>query len=235
MSFPKLSSPPTLTDTVAKRLLAEIQEGRAQPGDKLPTETALAEQFGVSRTVIREAVSRLRQDGIVEARQGSGVFVTGATGNRALRIDAAELRSLDAVLHIVELRRALETEIAAQAAARRKKRDMAAIDAALAAISEAVAAGGDGVQEDVAFHRSIAHATGNPYFLTTLTFVSQFLVAATRITRGNEARHADQMRAVLQEHAAIVEAIRGQDVEGAREAARVHMINAAKRLSLAHR
>ena len=179
-------------------------------------------------------MSRLRQDGIVEARQGSGVFVTGATGNRALRIDAAELRSLDAVLHIVELRRALETEIAAQAA-RRKKRDMAAIDAALAAISEAVAAGGDGVQEDVAFHRSIAHATGNPYFLTTLTFVSQFLVAATRITRGNEARHADQMRAVLQEHAAIVEAIRGQDVEGAREAARVHMVNAAKRLSLAHR
>ena len=179
-------------------------------------------------------MSRLRQDGIVEARQGSGVFVTGATGNRALRIDAAELRSLDAVLHIVELRRALETEIAAQAAARRK-RDMAAIDAALAAISEAVAAGGDGVQEDVAFHRSIAHATGNPYFLTTLTFVSQFLVAATRITRGNEARHADQMRAVLQEHAAIVEAIRGQDVEGAREAARVHMVNAAKRLSLAHR
>lgn len=61
MSFPKLSSPPTLTDTVAKRLLAEIQEGRVQPGDKLPTETALAEQFGVSRTVIREAVSRLRQ------------------------------------------------------------------------------------------------------------------------------------------------------------------------------
>ena len=98
-----------------------------------------------------------------------------------------------------------------------------------------MAAGGDGVQEDVAFHRSIAHATGNPYFLTTLTFVSQFLVAATRITRGNEARHADQMRAVLQEHAAIVEAIRGQDVEGAREAARVHMVNAAKRLSLAHR
>ena len=178
--------------------------------------------------MIREA-SRLRQDGIVEARQGSGVFVTGATGNRALRIDAAELRSLDAVLHIVELRRALEQRSPRSAA----RRD-AAIDAALAAISE-VAAGGDGVQEDVAFHRSIAHATGNPYFLTTLTFVSQFLVAATRITRGNEARHADQMRAVLQEHAAIVEAIRGQDVEGAREAARVHMINAAKRLSLAHR
>lgn len=235
MVFPRLPSPPTLTDTVAKRLLAEIDEGRVLPGEKLPTEAALAEQFGVSRTVIREAVSRLRQDGIVEARQGSGVYVTGLTGNRALRIDATELSSLDAVLHIVDLRRALETEIAAQAAAVRKKRDMVEIDRALAAISQAVADGGDGVKEDVAFHRSIARATGNPYFLTTLAFVSQFLEAATRVTRGNEARHADLMRDVLQEHVAIVEAIRQQDVEGAREAARIHMVNAAKRLSQAHR
>ena len=117
----------------------------------------------------------------------------------------------------------------------RKKRDMTEIDRALAAISQAVADGGDGVKEDVAFHRSIARATGNPYFLTTLAFVSQFLEAATRVTRGNEARHANLMRDVMQEHIAIVEAIRNQDVEGAREAARIHMVNAAKRLSQAHR
>ncbi len=228
MAFPRLHTPPTLTDTVAKQLLAEIDAGRVLPGEKLPTETRLAEQFGVSRTVIREAVSRLRQDGIVEARQGSGVFVTGQGGQRALRIDAAELSSLDAVLHIVDLRRALETEIAAQAAAQRSKRDMAAIAAA-------VERGGDGVKEDVAFHRCIAQATGNPYFLATLAFVSQYLEAATRVTRGNEARHADQMRAVLQEHAAIADAIRRQDVEAAREAARIHMVNAAGRLRQAHR
>ncbi|MFY2947276.1 FadR/GntR family transcriptional regulator [Achromobacter ruhlandii] len=235
MAFPRLHAPPSLTDTVAKQLLAEIDAGRVLPGEKLPTETRLAEQFGVSRTVIREAVSRLRQDGIVEARQGSGVFVTGQGGNRALRIDAAELDSLDAVLHVVDLRRALETEIAAQAAAQRGKRDMAAIDDALAAITAAVDNGGDGVAQDVAFHRSIARATGNPYFLATLAFVSQYLEAATRVTRGNEARHADQMRAVLREHEAIVEAIRRQDVEAAREAARIHMVNAAKRLRQAHR
>ena len=235
MAFPRLHAPPSLTDTVAKQLLAEIDAGRVLPGEKLPTETRLAEQFGVSRTVIREAVSRLRQDGIVEARQGSGVFVTGQGGNRALRIDAAELGSLDAVLHVVDLRRALETEIAAQAAAQRGKRDMAAIDDALAAITAAVDNGGDGVAQDVAFHRSIARATGNPYFLATPAFVSQYLEAATRVTRGNEARHADQMRAVLREHEAIVEAIRRQDVEAAREAARIHMVNAAKRLRKAHR
>jgi len=235
MAFPRLPAVPTLTDTVAKRLLAEIDEGRVLPGEKLPTESALAEQFGVSRTVIREAVSRLRQDGVVEARQGSGVFVTGHSGNRALRIDAAELSSLEAVLHIVDLRRALETEVAAPGAPSRKEQDMVEIDAALAAISQAVDNGGDGVKEDVAFHRSIARATGNPYFLTTLAFVSQFLEAATRVTRGNEARHANLMRDVLQEHIAIVEAIRRKDVDGAREAARIHMVNAAKRLSQAHR
>lgn len=235
MAFPRLHAPPSLTDTVAKQLLAEIDAGRVLPGEKLPTETRLAEQFGVSRTVIREAVSRLRQDGIVEARQGSGVFVTGQGGNRALRIDAAELGSLDAVLHVVDLRRALETEIAAQAAAQRGKRDMAAIDDALAAITAAVDNGGDGVAQDVAFHRSIARATGNPYFLATLAFVSQYLEAATRVTRGNEARHANLMRDVLQEHAAIVEAIRNKDVDGAREAARIHMVNAARRLRQAHR
>ena len=235
MAFPRLHSPPKLTDPVAKQLLAEIDAGRVLPGEKLPTETRLAEQFGVSRTVIREAVSRLRQDGIVEARQGSGVFVTGHGGQRALRIDAAELASLDAVLHIVDLRRALETEIAAQAAARRSKRDMAAIDEALAAIAAAVERGGDGVKEDVAFHRCIAQATGNPYFLATLAFVSQYLEAATRVTRGNEARHADQRRAVLQEHGAIADAIRRQDVDAAREAARIHMVNAAGRLRRAHR
>lgn len=71
MEFPRLHTPPTLTDTVTKQLLAEIDEGRVLPGEKLPTEIRLAEQFGVSRTAIREAVSRLRQDGIVEPISGS--------------------------------------------------------------------------------------------------------------------------------------------------------------------
>ncbi|WP_251863526.1 FadR/GntR family transcriptional regulator [Achromobacter sp. Marseille-Q4962] len=234
MSFARLPPPPTLTDTVAKRLLAEIDAGRVRPGEKLPTELRLAEQFGVSRTVIREAVSRLRQDGVVEARQGSGVYVAAGGGKRPLRIDAAELGSLRAVLHIVDLRRALETEAAGQAALHRSEADMSDIDAALAELDRAVQDGGDGVREDVAFHRRIAHASGNPYFLATLNFVSQYLEAATRVTRGNEARRPDLMRAVQDEHRAIVEAIRAGNAEGARAAARRHMENAAGRLRQAH-
>ena len=220
MSFPKLSSPPTLTDTVAKRLLAEIQEGARA------ARRQAAHRNRAGRTVRRQShrdprsASRLRQDGIVEARQGSGVFVTGATGNRALRIDAAELRSLDAVLHIVELRRALETETRAQAAARRKKRDMAAIDAALAAISEAVAAGGDGVQEDVAFTaasrmpRAIRTSSPHPHLRQPVPGRRHPHHARQRgAPRRPDARRAAGTRRHRRGHTR-------PDVEGAREAAR---------------
>jgi len=108
---------------------------------------------------------------------------------------------------------------------------MANIDAALARIDAEVAAGGDGVDADVGFHRAIAEATGNPYFLKTLAFLSQYLETATRVTRTNEARREDFSRQVREEHQAIVAAIRAGDPDAARNAAQNHMYNAARRLS----
>jgi GntR family transcriptional repressor for pyruvate dehydrogenase complex len=160
-------------------------------GAKLPTEAVLSEEFGVSRTVIREAIARLKYEGLVESRQGSGVFVTEQAGIRPLRIDYTDVGTLESVLQIVELRRSIEAEVAAQAARRRTDATMANIDAALARIDAEVAAGGDGVDADVGFHRAIAEATGNPYFLKTLAFLSQYLETATRVTRTNEARRED--------------------------------------------
>jgi GntR family transcriptional repressor for pyruvate dehydrogenase complex len=96
-----------------------------------------------------------------------------------------------------------------------------------------VAAGGDGVTEDIAFHRAIAQATGNPYFLQTLEFLSQYLAAATRMTRANEARRVEFMRQVREEHSVIVDAIRQRDAVAARNAAAAHMFNAARRLATA--
>ncbi|KWR87925.1 FadR/GntR family transcriptional regulator [Cupriavidus sp. IDO] len=220
-----------LTDSVAEQLLDKIQNGAFARGDKLPTEAVLSEEFGVSRTVIREAISRLKYEGVVESRQGSGVFVTKQAGIRPLRIDYTDTGTLESVLQIVELRRSIEAEVAAQAARRRTDAAMVAIDAALARIDAEVAAGGDGVEADVAFHRAIAEATGNPYFLKTLAFLSQYLEAATRVTRTNEARRADFSRQVREEHQAIVAAIRAGDALAARNAAQNHMYNAARRLS----
>lgn len=222
-----------LSDTVARQLLEKIDLGLFPRGGKLPTEAVLAQEFGVSRTVVREAVSRLRNEGVVAPRQGSGVFVTGQAGIKPLRIDYTEVDSPEAVLQIVELRRAIEAEVAAQAARRRTDADLAAIDAALARIDREADAGGDGVAADVAFHRSLAVATRNPYFVKTLEFLSQYLEAATAVTRRNEARRADFSRQVREEHAAIVAAIRQGDEAAARTAAHTHMLNAAQRLGQA--
>ncbi|MCP3716362.1 MULTISPECIES: FadR/GntR family transcriptional regulator [unclassified Paraburkholderia] len=220
-----------LSDTVAQQLLAQIDKGTFARGGKLPTEAVLAQEFGVSRTVIREAISRLKNEGVVEPRQGSGVYVAAHGAIRPLRIDYAEAMEGGSVLQILAVRRAIEAEVAAEAAMRRTDADMMAIDAALRKIDEAVAEGRDGVAEDVAFHRAIATVTGNPYFLKTLTFLNQYLEAGTVVTRRNEALREDFSRQVRDEHAAIAAAIRAGDPMAARNAAQTHMYNAARRLA----
>jgi GntR family transcriptional regulator, transcriptional repressor for pyruvate dehydrogenase complex len=220
-----------LSDTVAQQLQKQIEKGSFAKSGKLPTEAVLAQEFGVSRTVIREAISRLKNEGMVEAKQGSGVFVVERAGIRPLRIDYAEAVEPGSVVQILALRRAIEAEVASEAAMRRTDAQMAAIDAALAKIEAAVADGEDGVAEDVAFHRAIANATGNPYFLKTLTFLNQYLEAGTIVTRKNEALREDFSRQVREEHAAIAAAIRAGDPMAARNAATTHLYNAARRLA----
>ena len=112
-----------LSDQVAEALSTEIRSERLAAGDKLPTEAALVEQFGVSRTVVREAVSRLKSLGLVDSRQGSGVFVRSG-GFSPLNFDARSAVSRQAVVQMVEVRRALEAEVAALAAQRRSSADV---------------------------------------------------------------------------------------------------------------
>ena len=221
-----------LSDQVAKALTIEIRSGRLAPGDRLPTEAVLALQFAVSRTVVREAVSRLKSLGLVDSRQGSGVFVRAA-GFSPLNFDAANAVSKGAVVQMVEVRRALEAEVAALAALRRRAADLKRIRQAVRALARAVAAGGDGVEEDVSFHRAIAEAAGNPFLIDTLEYLGQFLRGATRVTRANEARRDDFARQVQDEHQAIVLAIEAADPLLARHAAARHMDNAIVRIEQA--
>ncbi len=206
----------SLADRLAARLAAQIEGGGLEPGDRMPTEAQLASTHGVSRSVVREAVHRIKSRGLLVSRQGSGVFVAAPPAHRALEFDPAVLESVDAVVQIVEVRRVLEGEIAALAAERATRAQLAKLRRALAAIDAASAAGGDGVSEDLAFHRLIGEATGNPQFVRLLGFLEQYLREAMRVTRGNEARRADFMEAVRREHAAIVDAIAARDGRAAR-------------------
>ena len=221
-----------LADQVASALEAEIRTGRIRATEKLPTEAALAQQFQVSRTVVREAVSRLKSLGLVDSRQGSGVYAQ-SPGIEPLQFDLSHAASREAVMQIVEVRRALESEVAELAAQRRTPSDVAAIRQAMQHIAHAVHTGRDGVEEDVLFHRAIAEAAGNPFMISTLDYLAQFLKGATRVTRANEARRSDFARAVTREHESIVRAIEAGDAPAARRAATEHMRNALARIEQA--
>jgi GntR family transcriptional repressor for pyruvate dehydrogenase complex len=221
-----------LSDRLAALLAGQMEQGLLKPGDQLPTEPRLAAAHGVSRTVVREAVHQLKSQGLLLSRQGLGVFVAPESANKPLAFDPTVLESLDAVVQIVEVRRALESEIAALAAQRATRTQVADLRRALRAIDSAVADGGDGVNEDLALHRSIAEASGNPQFSRLLGFLEQYLREAMRVTRGNEARFNDFAHQVRCEHHALVEAIAAGDADLARRLAAEHMAHAAERLEV---
>lgn len=213
----------TLADQLTDKLSYEIRRGAYPVNARLPTERAMTMQYGVSRTVIREVISRLKSAGLVDTRQGSGTVVLDPASSDVFRLGDPDVDPARGVLRVIELRRGLEGEMAALAAERRTDLDMQRINVAVAAIDDAVARGGDGVEEDLAFHLAIAHATGNPHYPELLGLLTRALKDAIRVTRGNEARQellADQVR---HEHEAIRSAIECRDVAAAHAAALAHM------------
>ncbi len=229
----RITTSGTLADRVCDALTLLINGEDFPPGSRLPSELKMADRFGVSRTVIREAVSRLKSEGLVESRQGSGVFVRDRNMDAPFRIDPNTMESIHSVLQVVELRLSLEGEIAALAAKRRTREQMGAIKRALKQIEIAESEGKDGVEPDIEFHRSIAVATGNPHFLALIEFLFTFLIKATKMTRNYEATKAILSLQVKEEHQRIVDAISRQDAEAARAAARQHMEGASRRLGSA--
>lgn len=221
---------PSLADQLAERLRRLVEAGTLRAGDRLPTEAQLCADHGVSRSVVREAVHRLKSHGLVTSRQGSGVYVNAPPAHRPLEFDPRVLESAASVVQVVEVRRVLEGEMAALAAERATRAQVSGLKRALAAVEAATDEGRDGVAEDLAFHRLIGQATGNPQFGRLIGFLEQYLREAMRITRGNEARRQDFMDAVRAEHRAIVDAIVARDPRSARRAALRHLHNSEKRL-----
>ncbi len=219
-----------LSDQLADDLRRQIEGGLVQPGERLPTEQALAAQYAVSRTVVREAVSRLRSSGLLVARQGSGMFVAALDAARPLDFDSSVLANLGAVLDVVEVRRALESEVAALAAVRATAEQRCAIQDALALADASIASGSATVDEDLAFHQAVAEAAGNPQFPRLLRHLEQYLREAMTVTRRNESMKQDFITQVRQEHQAIADAILARDADAARAAATRHMHEAARRL-----
>lgn len=213
----------TLADRVTQRLAEQLRSGVYPINSRLPTEKAMSEEFGISRTIVREAISRLKSEGLVETRQGSGTVVLDPRSSASFRLNVNEDDPAEGVLRIIELRCGIEAQMAALAAERGTAADMREIRRALEDIEAAVEAGGDGVKEDLALHMAISRAAKNPYFGELLGMLTRALHDAIRLTRSNEARRADLTDEVRAEHKAIVDAIASRDPAAARAAAFRHM------------
>ncbi|PUA20768.1 FadR family transcriptional regulator [Glaciimonas sp. PCH181] len=218
------------SEMLADTLISKIKKGELQVGDKLPSEQEIARYYGVSRTVVREAVARLKSSGMVESTQGRGAFVIQSRPLQ--RSDTALLmpRSARGLVDFLEVRRGIESEMAALAAARRTDAQCAQIESALAAIDQANLAGRNGVEEDMAFHLAIGAATGNLYWSSFVSFFSEAMQSGIRVTRANEARRKHFAEAVACEHRQIFAAIQAGDPASARAAADMHLVNAAARI-----
>jgi GntR family transcriptional regulator, transcriptional repressor for pyruvate dehydrogenase complex len=225
-----LGRAPNLPSQVARMISDEILAGRFRGGDRLPTERELAETFGVSRNVVREAIARLTFEGAVEPRQGSGVFVLGNQAISALRLDVEILRDRSLFANLFELRSILEVEAAGLAAARRGRKHLTAISAALQRLYDSQGTP-QAVDADLEFHRAIARASDNVYVAIFINFISEHVRAS--IAKANDrVDAATRGRINKEEHAAIYEAIKAKDIERARESMRRHIGKAMGRLGL---
>ena len=219
----------SLAHALVERLSAEILSGRLAPGAQLPTEQELIATSGVSRTVVREAIAALRAEGLVVTRQGAGAFVAEGS-RRPFRIDPADLGSLGEVLAVMELRTGIEVEAAGLAAERARPADLREIDAAYTAIGRAIERGESAIDQDFAFHRSIAAATRNPQFARFLEYLGRFIIPRQTIRVASDAAaSAAYLRTIQKEHLAILRAIRAKSVRKARSAMHSHLTKSRKR------
>lgn len=228
MQTPAVRRPRSLTADLVQALGDRVRDGRWPAGSKLPTEGAIMAEFGVSRTVVREAISRLQAANVLETRHGIGTFVLGQGEATTFRIDPATLQD---VIGVLELRIGMETEGAALAAMRRTAENLVAMRAALEAIGSAIRDGRDGAGADFQFHLEIARATRNPHFAQLMATLGGSMIPRARLDRTQPATAEREayLRRVNAEHENILQAIERQDAEGARAAMRTHLANSKER------
>ncbi len=220
---------PRLSDHAYAGIVEIIKSGNLEVGARLPSEAKLAEMFGVSRAIVREALVRLASDGITEARRGAGSFVKGRPSDRLAAF--MPMSELSITLGSYEVRFVLEAEAARLAATRRTSQEMAHVEEGLEMLRSALLSNAPAHAEDRELHRRIATATGNPAFLIAFdalwSDVEKVMRAGVDISRS---RAPDVITTMLREHEIIVEAIRAQDPESAALAMRRHLWEGRRRL-----
>ena len=226
----------SLTQQLVDTLTAQIRCGDIAPGAKLPTEAEEIARHGVSRTVVREAISRLTAAGLTETHHGIGTFVRDAGVGGNFRIEPEQLATLVEVLALLELRISMETEAAGLAALRRSEDQLNGLRSTLDAFAASVDDAAQTINHDFHFHLQIAGATQNRYFSELMGYLGTMSIPRSRLNTPDFAQQdrVEYLRRVHREHEDIYNAIARRDGESARAAMRTHLGNSRERLRRAH-
>jgi GntR family transcriptional regulator, transcriptional repressor for pyruvate dehydrogenase complex len=219
-----------LSGAVYEQIFTLIASGELALNARLPAEAELARRFGASRPVIREALARLRDDGIIVSRQGSGSYVRQRPDNAVLRF--VPVSSIADILRCFEFRVGLEGAAAALAAVRAEERDIAEIRSALEDLEASIEARELGADADVRFHLAVAKATHNQYHLSVQNSLQSHIAAGMHLARSlslHTHTHT-RLQLVQEEHVAVLEAIESRDSLRARAAMEIHVNNARYRM-----
>ncbi|MEH6907720.1 FadR/GntR family transcriptional regulator [Neobacillus drentensis] len=218
---------------VSKELLKLIADGKYKAGEKLPTEMELAEQFGVSRLPIREALSVLRATGVIISKQGGGSYVADIPSKTFLQGITIENKDIENIKYLFELRKALEPEAAYLAATRRLPEQIEEMKSILQQLEkESVKEGKSGIFADIDFHRSVVRATNNPIMIQVFDNLSALYENTLKITLQPNSQLENKRISVFREHQGILEAIELEEPELARIQCIIHLRNAEKKLGL---
>jgi len=224
------TTPPRLSTTIYGGILGMITRGEFAPNSRMPSEARLCEMFGASRPVVREALARLKEDGIVVSRQGSGSYVVRQPAPDLLEL--APIGTLGDLQRCFEFRANTEPASAGLAALRWQPEDMVRIDASMTALERGIADGGFiGAEEDNSLHEAIAEATHNRYHQLVQRMLRPHILSGMSVSRSLTLRRTEaSLRLVQDEHVAVVEAIRRRDADTAADAMRTHILNARHRM-----
>lgn len=222
---------------LATRLVDELRQsvldGRLVPGDKLPSEAALEKQFAVSRTVVREALSRLQAAGLVETYRGKGTFVLTMPSGQPFTVEPGGIRTHQDRLDLLDFRIGVEGEAAALAARRHTPAQLRSISGALSDFGAAGQSPRAAIEADFAFHRGIAVASHNRFYLDLIASLgaSMITMPQTRLASQDGIDSAAGLELVEEEHLAVFNAVSAGDAQGAAAAMRTHLTNSRLRLS----
>ncbi|ENN85306.1 putative GntR family transcriptional regulator [Rhizobium freirei PRF 81] len=223
------AGPTRYGDVIYERIIAMIADGKFPVNERLPPETRLAEIFGASRPVVRDALERLRADGLIVSRKGSGSYVRQRPDSSVLKM--VPVGSLADVQRFFEFRAGLEAEAAELAARDWQPADKERITAAFLKIEECLRESRLGAEEDQEFHDAIAIATGNQFHITARELFRSHFAIGHSVTRSlSLKRTPEQIRMVQDEHAAIVQAIFARREAEAHDAMKRHILNARARM-----